>query len=218
MLLRSFRVLANRSGFASREGRSQRLLVVNQIRPLSVSTNNNSSDSNDNKSSLPAKKPSFLSKEASEAPETYNRWFMVPPAVLTHLCIGGLYSWSILNEPISRTLGVVSASSGDWALSSVIPVFSTAVCAAGATGALSGKWADKEGPRKSVFVAGSLWGGSLMLAGLGVETHNLAMLYGGYGLIGGVGIGFACGFHMSKLIILRQQTKLTFKNLFQNNR
>ena len=141
------------------------------------------------------KKPaSFLSRESSVASENFNRWMMVPPAVLTHLSIGGLYAWSVLNEPLSRTLGVVSQASGDWALSSVIPVFSAAVCAAGATGALSGKWADAEGPRKSVFLAGTLWGGGMMMAGLGVETHHLGLLYGGYGLLGGIGIGFACKF------------------------
>jgi MFS family permease len=135
---------------------------------------------------------SMLSREANVASDDYNRWLVVPPAVLTHLSVGGLYAWSVLNEPLSRTIGVVSAAPADWPLASVIPDFSTAVFAAGATGAFTGKIADRDGPRKSIFTAGALWGGGLMLAGAAVELHSLPLLYAGYGVIGGAGIGFAC--------------------------
>lgn len=176
--------------------------LSNSTRVRVLATKSSSNDSVDGGS---GKKPHFLSREASEAPESYNRWLMVPPAVATHLCIGGLYAWSVLNEPLTRSLGVVTSSSGDWALASVIPVFSTAVCAAGAAGALTGKWADREGSRKSVFVAGTLWGGGTMLAGLGVEIQSLPLLYAGYGIVGGTGIGFACSFGR----MLSYEVKLT---------
>jgi len=151
---------------------------------------NNNLDSSPRKS---ARNLSMLSKESSIASESFrDRWWLVPPAVTTHLCIGGLYAWSVLNEPLSRTLGVVvSAPHGDWVLSSIVPIFSTAVCFAGATSALSGNWAEKAGPRKCVFLAGTLWGGGLMLGGLGVYLHQLGLVYLGYGVIGGMGIGFA---------------------------
>ena len=133
-----------------------------------------------------------LAKAASVAALDFNRWRVVPFAVTTHLCIGGLYAWSVLNEPLTRTLGVVSNANGDWVLSSVVPVFSTAVCAAGVTAALSGKWADRVGPRQSIFLAGTLWGGGMMLGGLGVHLQQLGLVYLGYGVLGGIGIGFAC--------------------------
>lgn len=132
-----------------------------------------------------------LSKPATVADLSYNRWQMVLPAVATHLSIGGLYAWSMLNEPLSRTLGVVASAPGDWGLASIVPVFSTAVCAAGGTAALCGTWNDKVGPRTAVFLAGTLWGGGMMLGGLGVALHQLPLVYLGYGLIGGAGIGFA---------------------------
>ena len=32
----------------------------------------------------------------------FNRWMMVPPAVLIQLCLGSLYSWSVYNVPIEE--------------------------------------------------------------------------------------------------------------------
>ena len=32
----------------------------------------------------------------------WNRWMMVPPAVLIQLCLGSLYSWSVYNVPIEE--------------------------------------------------------------------------------------------------------------------
>jgi MFS family permease len=136
---------------------------------------------------------SILSKTAATAPREFNRWRVVPPAVITHVSIGGLYAWSMLNEPISRALGVVSSIPQDWGLSSIVPVFSTAVFFAGATAAASGAWSDKMGPRPSIFLSGLFWGGGLALGGLGVNLHQLGLVYLGYGVLGGTGIGFAYG-------------------------
>lgn len=85
-------------------------------------------------------------------------------------------------------------------LSTVVPVFSTAVGFAGLVAALSGAWSDREGPRKSVALAGVLWGGGLALGGLGVMTNQLPLVYFGYGVVGGTGIGFAYGPPVATLI------------------
>jgi len=136
---------------------------------------------------------SFWSRDAIVAPADYNRWNMAPAAILTHLSIGSVYSWSLFNEPLARSLGVVAASSADWGLSSVVPVFSATIGVAGLTAALSGPWAEKFGPRSAVLVAGMCWGSGLVLGGLGVSLHMLPLVYLGYGLVGGLGVGLAYG-------------------------
>ena len=37
-------------------------------------------------------------------------------AMATQLSIGFCYSWSIMNDPLTRMIGVVAPASGDWAL------------------------------------------------------------------------------------------------------
>lgn len=125
------------------------------------------------------------------APTDYNRWKIVPPAVLTHISIGSVYSWSLFNQPLAQSIGMLSTSSMDWGLSGVVPIFSTAICAAGLTAALSGPWAERNGPRCSVFAAGLCWGGGLALSAFGVSIHSLPLVYLGYGVLGGIGVGLA---------------------------
>ncbi len=107
----------------------------------------------------------FLHEERSVASPTYNRWWMVPPAVATHICLGSVYTWSIMNGPLTKELGVVAAASDDWALQTVIPVFSTALGVQGVAAAIVGKWQEKVGPRLAGVVGSFLFGGGVMLGG-----------------------------------------------------
>eukprot|EP00591_Stephanopyxis_turris_P002155 CAMPEP_0195530084 /NCGR_PEP_ID=MMETSP0794_2-20130614/32846_1 /TAXON_ID=515487 /ORGANISM="Stephanopyxis turris, Strain CCMP 815" /LENGTH=547 /DNA_ID=CAMNT_0040661505 /DNA_START=461 /DNA_END=2104 /DNA_ORIENTATION=+ len=85
--------------------------------------------------------------------------------------------------------GVVSSSPSDWTLGEVLPVFSVSAVTLGICTSALGKWVERVGPRKSGVVGSCCWGGALMLTGLGVELHSLALVYAGYGLLGGVGWG-----------------------------
>ena len=44
--------------------------------------------------------------------------------MLTHLCIGSIYSWSVINEPLMHEVGVVASASSDWTLPMVLPIVS----------------------------------------------------------------------------------------------
>ena len=57
--------------------------------------------------------------------------------------------------------------------------------------ALAGKWQLRVGPRAAMLAAAACFGGGLVLGGAGVASHNLALLYAGYGLLGGCGVGIA---------------------------
>ena len=38
------------------------------------------------------------------------RWLLVPPAVVAHLALGSVYAWSILNNSLTREIGVVGST------------------------------------------------------------------------------------------------------------
>lgn len=80
--------------------------------------------------------PSFLLKDRIVAGPKYSRWLVPPAAIGTHLCIGSVYAWSIFNAPLTRELGVVASASDDWALGSVVPIFSSAIVCLGLSAAV----------------------------------------------------------------------------------
>lgn len=144
--------------------------------------------------------PKFLLKESLYAPDGFNRWRVPPAAIGVHMCIGSVYSWSILNEPLTKELGVVAQAAGDWSLGGVVPVFSTAIVCLGLSAAAGGHWLEKVGPRLVGLTAAGLWGGGFLVGGLGVQMHNLPMLYAGYGVMGGCGLGLGYVSPVSTLI------------------
>ncbi len=133
--------------------------------------------------------PSLLLKESIVAKPTYNRWLIAFSALGIHLCIGSVYAWSLFNPALTKRLGVVTSASSDWTLSSVVHVFTVAIVVLGLTAAVLGKWLERVGPRLVGLVAALAWGGGMIVGGLGVSSGQLWLLYLGYGVIGGIGLG-----------------------------
>jgi MFS family permease len=131
----------------------------------------------------------FLRKEHIVAPEGYNRWRVPPASIAIHLCIGSVYAWSVFNTPLTREVGVVASAASDWTLSSVVWIFSVAIVFLGLAAAFAGKWLEKVGPRFVGVVAAILWGGGFIVGSIGISTHQLWLLYLGYGVLGGCGLG-----------------------------
>ncbi|MEM1430394.1 MAG: OFA family MFS transporter [Pseudomonadota bacterium] len=142
----------------------------------------------------------FLRKENIVAPEGYNRWRVPPASIAIHLCIGSVYAWSVFNPPLTRELGVVASSASDWSLSSVVWIFSVAIVVLGLTAAVGGKWLEKVGPRYVGVVAAMLWGGGFLVGSVGIATHQLWLVYLGYGVFGGAGLGLGYVSPVSTLI------------------
>lgn len=155
-----------------------------------------SSESNtSNKSML-----SFLLKENIIAKPGFNRWLVPPASIAIHLCIGSVYAWSVFNLPLTSEFGVVAPSADDWSLSSVVWIFSVAIVFLGLSAALAGKWLEKVGPRMVGVVAALCWGGGFVIASLGISTHQLWLIYLGYGVLGGCGLGLGYVSPVSTLI------------------
>jgi MFS family permease len=142
----------------------------------------------------------ILSKEHIIASPDYNRWRVPLASIAIHLCIGSVYAWSIYNPSLTRVYGVVASSGDDWSLSEVVWVFTVAIVFLGLAAAFAGKWLESVGPRKVGVVAACCWGGGYLVGGAGIMTHQLWLLYLGYGMIGGCGLGLGYVSPVSTLI------------------
>jgi MFS family permease len=144
--------------------------------------------------------PSLLSKERIIAGPTFNRWLIAPAALGIHLCIGSVYAWSLFNPALIKRVGVVTSAADDWNLKSVVWIFTVAIVCLGLSAAVAGKWLEKVGPRMVGVVSTCCWSGGFLLGGLGITTGQLWLLYLGYGVIGGCGLGLGYVSPVSTLI------------------
>jgi MFS family permease len=142
----------------------------------------------------------ILSKKHIVAKEGFNRWLIAPAALGIHLCIGSVYAWSLFNPALIKRLGVVTSAADDWTLKSVVWIFTVAIVFLGLSAAVAGKWLEKVGPRMVGSVAACCWGGGFMIGGIGILTGQLWLLYLGYGVIGGCGLGLGYVSPVSTLI------------------
>src|SRR5580693_8828515 len=143
---------------------------------------------------------SFLDRENTVAGPGFNR-FMVPPAALAvHLCIGQAYAFSTFNLPLTKLLGITQSAPADWNLKDVGWVFSIAIVFLGASAALFGRWVERVGPRKSMFVAAVCFSGGFLVSAVGIHWHQLWIIYLGYGVLGGCGLGIGYISPVSTLI------------------
>ena len=139
----------------------------------------------------------FLDRDRSVAPEGYSRWLVPPAALAIHLSIGQVYAFSVFKNPL---LAMHAAEGSAWDLKSVGYIFSIAIAVLGLSAALFGAWLEKAGPRRAMFYAAICFGGGFMVAALGAYAHSLALIYLGYGVIGGVGLGLGYISPVSTLI------------------
>ena len=142
----------------------------------------------------------ILSKDHIVAGPGFNRWKIVPAALGIHLCIGSVYAWSIFNPALIKRIGVVTSAADDWSLRSVVWVFTVAIFCLGLSAAVAGRWLEQVGPRKVGVVAACAWGGGFIVGGLGIISGQLWLLYLGYGVIGGIGLGLGYVSPVSTLI------------------
>jgi MFS family permease len=143
---------------------------------------------------------SFLDRAHTIAPPGYNR-FLVPPAALcVHLCIGQVYAFSTFNLPLSRLIGLSKSGPGDWTLVQLGWIFSIAILVLGLSAAIFGRWVESVGPRKAMFVAALCFGGGFLVSAVGISAHQLWLIYLGYGVLGGCGLGIGYISPVSTLI------------------
>ncbi len=133
----------------------------------------------------------FLDRERTVAGPGFRRWLVPPAALAIHLCIGQGYALSVFNLPMSRLRGITAPAPDDWPLTTTVWMFNIAFFMLGASAFAWGKWLERVGPRKAMFVAAIAFAGGFFVAAGAVELHSLAMLYAGFALYGvGLGLGY----------------------------
>jgi MFS family permease len=143
---------------------------------------------------------SFLDRQNTVAPPRFNR-FLVPPAALAvHLSIGQAYAFSTFNLPLTKLIGITSSARADWSQKDVVWIFSIAIAVLGSSAAVFGRWVERVGPRKSMFTAALCFAGGFLVSAVGIHLHQLWLLYLGYGVLGGCGLGIGYISPVSTLI------------------
>ena len=143
---------------------------------------------------------SILSKDRTVAGPDFTRWLVPPAALCVHLCIGQAYAFSVFNLPMTKLLGITKSAPGDWRLTDLGWIFSLAIFFLGVSAALLGRWVEEGGPRKAMFTAALCWAGGFFLSAIGVYVHNIWLIYLGYGVLGGFGLGIGYISPVSTLI------------------
>ena len=131
----------------------------------------------------------FLTREATVAKPGFNRWLVPPAAIAVHMCIGQVYGFSVFKKPLAKALGITAPAANDWSEADVGVAYSIALALLGLSAAVFGKWVERSGPRKTMLASMICFCIGLLISSLAVQWHQLWLLYVGYGLIGGIGLG-----------------------------
>ncbi len=142
----------------------------------------------------------FLDRAHTVAPPGYSRWLVPPAALAIHMCIGQAYALSVFNLPMSRLLGVTVTTPDDWPLTTTVWIFNIAIVFLGLSAAVFGKWVERGGPRRAMFASACCFAAGFQVAALGVVLHQITLVYLGYGILGGIGLGLGYISPVSTLI------------------
>ncbi|MBA4774220.1 MULTISPECIES: OFA family MFS transporter [Agrobacterium] len=155
----------------------------------------------------------FLDRERIIARPGFNRWLVPPAALAIHLCIGMAYGFSVFWLPLSKALpatdpscssltllGALFTTECNWRVADLGWIYTLFFVLLGCSAAIWGGWLEKVGPRKAGFVSACCWCGGILVAAVGVITHQLWLMWLGAGVIGGIGLGLGYISPVSTLI------------------
>src|SRR5882672_2484023 len=110
-----------------------------------------------------------------------NRWTIAIAGVFMQIALGAVYAWSVFRTPLAKQFG--------WSIAEVTLTFTISIFVLGIAAFFGGLWLNRKGPRVVALVGGVLYGLGVFLASY--SANKLWWLYLSYGLIGGIGLGFA---------------------------
>lgn len=110
-----------------------------------------------------------------------NRWGLAAAAFLMQMALGAVYAWSVFRTPLVRQF--------HWSIEEVTFTFTVSIFVLGVACFFGGLWLNRKGPRVVALTGGFLYGLGVFLASF--SANKLWWLYLSYGVIGGIGVGFA---------------------------
>lgn len=111
------------------------------------------------------------------------KWFIAFIGLLVHLLLGTVYAWSYFQTPI--------VTSTNWNNVQVAWAFSISIFMLGISAAWAGLKLSKYGPRKLAMLGGVLYASGYLLSSLALSIKSIGLLYIGFGIFGGIGLGLA---------------------------
>ena len=110
-----------------------------------------------------------------------NRWWIAAMGTLLQMCLGAVYAWSYFQKPLVEGYG--------WQNSQVAWTFSLAIGFLGVSAAAGGALLPRLGPRALAVIGVLLYATGNLLAALALTQRSLPLLWCGYGIVGGIGLG-----------------------------
>lgn len=123
-----------------------------------------------------------LPKGGNMANSNALRWRVVIGGILCNFCAGMLYSWSIYVKPLIDAHG--------WDQGAVSLAMSIATMVIPISMIPAAKILAKQGPTKTALIGTVFYVLGLVISGF---ANNLILLYLGFGVLGGIGVGFIYG-------------------------
>jgi MFS transporter, OFA family, oxalate/formate antiporter len=117
--------------------------------------------------------------------KTGSRWLIAAMGTVLMLCLGTVYAWSFFQSLLVKDFKDVFG----WSNMQVAWIFSLAILFLGLTAAVGGVQLPRRNPRVMAMAGGFLFAAGYAIAAFAFSIKSLVLLYIGYGLIGGIGLG-----------------------------
>ncbi len=111
-----------------------------------------------------------------------NRWLIALAGIVMQICLGTVYGWSVFTKPLM--------AAHNWSNADVTLTFTIAIGCLAISSAAGGYILDTKGARIVATIGGVLFGLGTLITGYGDQIGSLTVIYLGYGLVCGLGLGF----------------------------
>ncbi|KAF9400925.1 hypothetical protein BGX21_003181 [Mortierella sp. AD011] len=126
--------------------------------------------------------PEMIQRDKTIFGQPFKRWYIAPAAMVFQAICGSVYAWSVFNRPID--IAIYGADR------KVAPItFYINIGCLGVAASLLGPWLERNGPRKAGTIGGSMFCIGHWIAALGIYIKSMALVFVGYGIIAGLGLG-----------------------------
>ncbi|KAI8598635.1 oxalate/formate antiporter [Dissophora ornata] len=139
----------------------------------------------------------YVRSEAQLAKEAYlignikfDRWIFLPAAFCFQAVCGTLYAWSVFNNLIDNAL----FSDGDGTPTNThmaAITFYVALGCFGISSSIMGPWLERHGPKKAGLLGAALFLVGNLTTAIGIYVKHISLVYVGYGIFGGLGLGIS---------------------------